>query len=128
MLTTETGEGILTENGVLLRLEEFIMAQSTRIDILNLLPDGRVEIVYTAGEPPLPGSSAGTGLMFGSQQDFRDALTALENELAGEKLALIQAAVAFKKDPTLGATFLASARGKTASIDLTGSVTAIAVG
>ena len=111
-----------------LPLEGFIMAKSTRIDTLNLLPDGRVEIVYTAGQPPLPAGSDGTGIIFSSQQDFRDALIALENELSGEKLALLQAAVAFKKDPTLGATFLASARQKTTTIDLTGSTAAVSVG
>lgn len=103
------------------------MAKSARVDDV-IVADGTVAVKYTQGDYPLPAEWQGEGLTFHSHEAMVAALADVEERFSGQDLVLLQLAVALKKDPSLKAGFLSAAKGKTATVDLTGLAAAISLG
>jgi hypothetical protein len=103
------------------------MAKAGRLDGVVVGGNGSVTIKMTHGEAPLPASWQGESMVFASKSEFVDAMEEIESRISGQDLALIQAASAYKADPSMKATFVLKCTDKEARIDLTGDVKVITV-
>lgn len=103
------------------------MPKAGRLDGVTVVPGGSVTIKITAGEAPLPATWQGESVTYASEEAFVLAMQELEARFTGQDLAMIQAAAAYKADPTLKATFAAKCVDKECRLDLTGDAKVITV-
>ena len=103
------------------------MSKATRIEDVEFDSNGAVHVKFTRGEVPLPPTWGGESLEFASREAFAAALADAEERVSHD-LGMIQCAVGYKADSTLGATFKSKVKGKTATLDLTGLTSAITLG
>lgn len=102
------------------------MAQKNcRIDNVVTQPDGSLVVEFTVGAGPLP-PPAGRQLIFASRQALYQRLLDFEEQISDEDLALLALAQWSKNDQQMSNAALA--RGKLASLDLTGNGTVVRVG
>lgn len=92
------------------------MALAIRIDKLALLPDGRVELVYTRGQAPLQAGTGGEGIIWSSKADAVAALDDAAERLNAQDLLLMMLAVWRRAQP--GMTNPSVVVGKTMTFDL----------
>lgn len=105
------------------------MAKACRIDDVIKHPDGRVEVRYTEGETPLPATWQGTAEVYPDFPSLAADLDAIEDQIAQAGiLRRIQIAAGYKIDPSLGSSFVTRIKGKTTTLDLTGTVDLIRIG
>ena len=103
-----------------------MMARTLRIDGIQVLPSGQVNVNYTDGIPPLPVAASGDSVTFASLQDMADSFKNLETDMPKETLIGLQIAKLYKTDTSLHT--LSTLAGKTASIDTTGTATVLSIG
>jgi hypothetical protein len=101
------------------------MPKTIRIDRVIERPNGVVSVEYTEGMGVLPGPAAGTSVDFPSREAIYAELQAREEDI-DERLLLLMALSQWYKGDTQLRT-LTGANGRTASLDLTGTGTVVAV-
>lgn len=101
------------------------MQRSLRIDGGSVLPNGNLNIQYTEGVAPLPLEASGSGLEYESRQALKESIEAAVARMPAELLIAFAIAAVYRQNPQLPLSALAQMRGKTVTLDLTGSANAV---
>ena len=94
------------------------MAFACRIDDLIPLGNGSLEVRYTAGEPPLPASWQGRGLVLASKPDAVDEAKRVR-DVIHDDAPILMLAIAAAVNEGFTAQAINKVKGHTLAIDLT---------
>lgn len=99
------------------------MSRAIRIDGITTLANGSVSVAYTAGQAPLPDEPSGMGISFQSKSALREFLSEADQTITDSTMMAFALASWFKADQQM--TNLTTAKNRSASIDLSGAVSAV---
>jgi hypothetical protein len=101
------------------------MARTVRIDSVEIMPDGRLQVKITEGVPPLPKEWGGVVVHYVSKEAMVSEIQQLDAVFDTTSLRNLALSTWYKVDPQLATVSYAA--GKVATVDLLGTTTAISV-